>query len=175
MSLLSSSVSITRYTVHGKLNAPIIDNIIDGLTNNTIAEIDNQISDKAVGWTSFDKPFQPNFDGSSFVFGNFFYVYMYMIGLARYGHWDLLKYVFFIPLYWILMSFAALKAFYQLIFNPHYWEKTRHGLSFGFIDRDKRLFIDKFIQIDLNLPPIKKPSFGFKLPNWKESLKKAMN
>jgi hypothetical protein len=57
MSLLSTSVSITRYAVHGKLDAPIID---------------NQITDKAVGWTTFDQPFQPNFDGSSFVFGNFF-------------------------------------------------------------------------------------------------------
>ncbi len=72
MSILSNSVSITRYAVHGKLNAPIIDHVVDGLKNNTISEIDNQISDKAVGWTSFDKPFQPDFDGSSFVFGNFF-------------------------------------------------------------------------------------------------------
>jgi hypothetical protein len=72
MSLLSTSVSITRYAVHGKLDAPIIDNVSDGLKSNTISEIDNQITDKAVGWTTFDQPFQPNFDGSSFVFGNFF-------------------------------------------------------------------------------------------------------
>jgi len=72
MSILSSSVSITRYKVHGKLTAPIIDNISDGLKRNTISEIDNQISDKAVGWTSFDKPFKPDFDGSSFVYGNYF-------------------------------------------------------------------------------------------------------
>jgi DNA recombination-dependent growth factor C len=72
MSILSSTVSITRYKVHGKLIAPIIDNIADGLKSNTISEIDNQISDKAVGWTSFDKPFQPDFDGSSFVYGNYF-------------------------------------------------------------------------------------------------------
>lgn len=72
MSILSSSVSITRYAVHGKLKAPIIDNVLHGLKSNTISEIDNQITDKAAGWTSFDKPFQPDFDGSSFVFGNFF-------------------------------------------------------------------------------------------------------
>jgi len=72
MSILSSTVSITRYKVHGKINAPIIDNISDGLKNNTILEIDNQISDKAIGWTSFDKPFQPDFNGSSFVYGNYF-------------------------------------------------------------------------------------------------------
>jgi recombination associated protein RdgC len=72
MSILSSSVSITRYKVHGNISAPIIDNISDGLKSNTILEIDNQISDKAIGWTSFDKPFQPDFDGSSFVYGNYF-------------------------------------------------------------------------------------------------------
>jgi hypothetical protein len=72
MSILSSSVSITRYKVHGKINAPIIDNITNGLKSNTISEIDNQVSDKAVGWTSFDNPFQPDYEGSSFVYGNYF-------------------------------------------------------------------------------------------------------
>ena len=72
MSILSGTVSITRYKVQGKITAPIIDNINDGLKSNTIIEIDNQISDKAIGWTSFDKPFQPDFDGSSFVYGNYF-------------------------------------------------------------------------------------------------------
>ena len=72
MSILSGSVSITRYNVLGKIEAPITENIANGLTANTIAEIDNQISDKAIGWTSFDKPFQPNFEGSSFVYGSYF-------------------------------------------------------------------------------------------------------
>jgi len=72
MSILSGTVSITRYKVQGKINAPIIDNISDGLKSNTILEIDNQISDESIGWTSFDKPFQPDFDGSSFVYGNYF-------------------------------------------------------------------------------------------------------
>ena len=72
MSILSSSASITRYKVHGKINAPIIDNITNGLKSNIISEIDNQIPDKSCGWTSFEKPFQPDFDGSSFVYGNYF-------------------------------------------------------------------------------------------------------
>ncbi len=33
------------------------------------------------------------------------------------------------PLYWILQSIAAIKAFYQLAFRPSFWEKTVHGLS----------------------------------------------
>ena len=72
MSILSGSVSITRYKVLGKIKAPITENIAEGLIKHTIGEIDNQISDKAVGWTSFDKPFQPNFAGSSFVYGSYF-------------------------------------------------------------------------------------------------------
>jgi len=72
MSILSGTVSITRYKVLGKIEAPITENIANGLIANTIAEIDNQISDKAIGWTSFDKPFQPNFEGSSFVYGSYF-------------------------------------------------------------------------------------------------------
>ena len=72
MGILSGSVSITRYKVFGKVSAPITENIAMGLSDNTIAEIDNQVSEKAVGWTSFEKPFQPNFEGSSFVYGSYF-------------------------------------------------------------------------------------------------------
>jgi hypothetical protein len=46
--------------------------VADGLSRNTIADIDQQVIDKAAGWTSFDKPFQPDFSGSSFVCGNYF-------------------------------------------------------------------------------------------------------
>ena len=72
MSILSSTVSITRYKVHGKISTPLIETISDGLKRNTILEIDNQISDQAIGWTSFENPFQPDFEGSSFVYGNYF-------------------------------------------------------------------------------------------------------
>jgi cellulose synthase/poly-beta-1,6-N-acetylglucosamine synthase-like glycosyltransferase len=34
-----------------------------------------------------------------------------------------------LPIYWVMMSMAAIKAFVQLAFNPNYWEKTQHGLS----------------------------------------------
>jgi cellulose synthase/poly-beta-1,6-N-acetylglucosamine synthase-like glycosyltransferase len=34
-----------------------------------------------------------------------------------------------VPLYWGMMSLAAIKAFVQLMFQPSYWEKTTHGLS----------------------------------------------
>ena len=34
-----------------------------------------------------------------------------------------------VPLYWMLQSIAALKALYQLVFRPSYWELTVHGLA----------------------------------------------
>ncbi len=34
-----------------------------------------------------------------------------------------------LPAYYLLMSVAAWKALWQLIWKPHYWEKTAHGLS----------------------------------------------
>lgn len=64
----------------------------------------------------------------SLVFGNFLFLYYYMIGCARREQWALMKYVFFIPIYWLMISIAGFMAFFQLIFKPHYWEKTVHGL-----------------------------------------------
>ncbi len=64
----------------------------------------------------------------SFVFGNFFYLYNYMIGCAKRGFDGLIKYVFFVPLYWLAMSAAAWKGLIEIFFRPHYWAKTQHGL-----------------------------------------------
>ena len=72
MSIIASSASITRYKVQGKLKTPIVENVANGLTKNTITEIDGDPSDVAVGWTSFEKPFQPDFGGSLFVYANYF-------------------------------------------------------------------------------------------------------
>jgi cellulose synthase/poly-beta-1,6-N-acetylglucosamine synthase-like glycosyltransferase len=35
----------------------------------------------------------------------------------------------FMPLLWLLMSVAAYRALYQLITDPHRWEKTEHGVT----------------------------------------------
>lgn len=65
---------------------------------------------------------------SSLIIGNFMYIYSYMIGLAKKGHWSLIKYIPLVPVYWLLASIASVIALYQLISKPHYWEKTHHGL-----------------------------------------------
>jgi cellulose synthase/poly-beta-1,6-N-acetylglucosamine synthase-like glycosyltransferase/glycosyltransferase involved in cell wall biosynthesis/O-antigen/teichoic acid export membrane protein len=65
---------------------------------------------------------------TSLVLGNFLFLYYYMIGLAKRGQWNLIKFVYLIPIYWLMLSISAAIAFYQLLFKPHYWEKTVHGL-----------------------------------------------
>ncbi len=62
------------------------------------------------------------------VFGNFLYLYIHLIACAKSQQYGLIGWVFTLPLYWIMMSIAAVMAFYQLITKPHYWEKTKHGL-----------------------------------------------
>ena len=69
MSLLSASVSITRYKVEGKLETPVLETAAAVLKKNAISEIDDQASEKLSGWTSFERPYQPDFSGSNFVFG----------------------------------------------------------------------------------------------------------
>lgn len=65
---------------------------------------------------------------TSLIFGNFMFIYYYMIGAAKREHWTLVKWVYLVPFYWLMVSIAAVIALYQLIVKPHYWEKTVHGL-----------------------------------------------
>ncbi len=71
MGLLSSSVSITCYRVDGTLEEPVMDIVEKKLKQNTIVEIDEDISEKALGWTSLESPYQPKFEGSSFCIGTY--------------------------------------------------------------------------------------------------------
>ncbi len=69
MGLLSSSASITCYKVEGELEGPVVETAEKKLKKNVILEIDDDVAEKAVGWTSIENPYQPNFDGASFSFG----------------------------------------------------------------------------------------------------------
>src|SRR5260370_419135 len=62
------------------------------------------------------------------IFGNFFYVYLYLLACMKRKQYHLLPWTLFIPLYWLLMSVAGLYALFELLVNPHYWQKTVHGL-----------------------------------------------
>jgi len=69
MQLLSSTVSLTRYRVDGRLADPFMETVRNGLKTHVIREIDNDPAQKSVGWTCSDRPYQPDFDAAEIVFG----------------------------------------------------------------------------------------------------------
>lgn len=69
MGILSSSVSITQYRVEGKLQEPILETVLKGLKKQSVEEIDNESSDKAIGWACFNDPFSTDFDRTPFLIG----------------------------------------------------------------------------------------------------------
>ena len=50
-------------------------------------------------------------------------------GLARRGLLSSAWVLALVPIHWLLLSLAAWRAVYQLVRNPHGWEKTEHGLA----------------------------------------------
>ncbi len=95
----------------------------------------------------------------SLVFGNFLFLYYYMIGCAKRKQWDLIYSALFIPIYWLMVSIAGWVALYQLIFKPHYWEKTIHGLH---LQKKKKAIIPA-IQIEVETPIVKPVRKSFSL------------
>ncbi len=65
----------------------------------------------------------------SVVFGNFLAVYRAMLAVRLADYRQLIIPALLSPVYWILMSIAAMRAFAQLIVAPSFWEKTMHGLD----------------------------------------------
>ncbi len=63
------------------------------------------------------------------IIGNGLFIYLTMLGAARRGWLELTPFGFGAPFYWLLMSLAAYRAFWQLLHRPFHWEKTRHGVS----------------------------------------------
>jgi len=72
MGLLSSSVSINRYSVEGKIKEPVLDTVKKGLVKHAFRETVDDPSNKNAGWTSFNNHFNPDFNGSSFVIDTVF-------------------------------------------------------------------------------------------------------
>lgn len=63
------------------------------------------------------------------VFGNATWIYTGIVAAPVTGNAQLVMAAFLMPVYWVMMSMAALKAAWQLIFAPNFWEKTVHGLG----------------------------------------------
>lgn len=63
------------------------------------------------------------------VIGNGLLAYFHMLAAWHRGRHLLVFCAVQLPVYYLLMSIAAWKALWQLIFRPHHWEKTEHGLT----------------------------------------------
>jgi len=61
--------------------------------------------------------------------GNGLFIYLMMIAPIRRRWMRLTPYGLTVVWYWVMMSVAAWKGFWQLVTNPFFWEKTQHGLS----------------------------------------------
>jgi len=61
--------------------------------------------------------------------GNFAFTYMNVAGALRRGQYSFVKVALISPVYWALASVAAWVGFIQLMYKPHFWEKTAHGLN----------------------------------------------
>jgi cellulose synthase/poly-beta-1,6-N-acetylglucosamine synthase-like glycosyltransferase len=65
----------------------------------------------------------------SLVVGNLSFLYMGVVSSRATNRPQLVPAMLVAPLYWAMMSIAAIKAFMQLIAAPSFWEKTTHGLD----------------------------------------------
>ena len=63
------------------------------------------------------------------VFGNFLMWYLTVLTARHIRREGLVLAAVLVPLYWVMMSVAALKAMWQLLITPSFWEKTTHGLG----------------------------------------------
>jgi cellulose synthase/poly-beta-1,6-N-acetylglucosamine synthase-like glycosyltransferase len=67
---------------------------------------------------------------ASLFIGNFFFVFLGLMGAVEKGADDLAPHTLLTPVYWFLMSVAGYRALYEFIFHTHHWHKTEHGLHF---------------------------------------------
>lgn len=67
--------------------------------------------------------------GGSVIGGNAILTALAVLGPLRRGRETLAPYGLTVTVYWLLISLAAFRALHQLVFNPHHWDKTAHGIS----------------------------------------------
>lgn len=108
----------------------------------------------------------------SLVFGNFLYLYYYMIGCARRGQMELVKYAYLVPFYWLGMSLSAWNAVYQILVRPYHWAKTVHGLHLVVkVDKREEIFQAR---IRIFIEELTSKSKAFRLPQIAQSISVLM-
>lgn len=71
---------------------------------------------------------------ASFVAGNAMAYFLNLLALRSVEKPKLVMAAAIYPFYWVLMAIAGVKAVWQLITRPSYWEKTAHGFDPNHVD-----------------------------------------
>ena len=90
----------------------------------------------------------------SLVFGNALFILLHIVPMLMRKEWSIAFAAILIPVYWLMMSVATIRAIFQLVFHPHYWGKTSHGLAL------KRSFSQSLIGVILGLVLVSTVGFG---------------
>ena len=72
MGLISSTHSVSRYHIDGKIEGSLIDEVRNGLIKHSIPKIESDYDEISAGWTPVESPYNPDFDKFSFLFGTYF-------------------------------------------------------------------------------------------------------
>ena len=67
----------------------------------------------------------------NFLVGNGTMILLTALAARRRQAYGLIAFALLNPFYWLLHSVAAWRALLQLVFSPHHWEKTPHGIVHG--------------------------------------------
>ncbi len=65
----------------------------------------------------------------SLIVGNFVVLAAHVAEIYHLRRHDLVAYAVAMPIYWTLASIAAWRGVLQLLWSPHFWEKTEHGMG----------------------------------------------
>lgn len=83
----------------------------------------------------------------NFIVGNILLLGLNIMAVMRRNRYDLALLVITTPIYWLLASIASYRAFYQLLINPSYWDKTQHGVS-AFVRQETRGLENRDVQVE---------------------------
>jgi len=72
MGLISSTHSVARYHIDGKIEGSINEKVREGLIKYSIPKIENEYDEISAGWTPLESPYNPDFERFSFLFGTYF-------------------------------------------------------------------------------------------------------
>ena len=63
------------------------------------------------------------------IIGNLTYLIIHLLAALKSGKKRLIPFTILLPFYWGIISLATIRASYQYLVKPYYWEKTTHGIA----------------------------------------------